>query len=67
MSYFAHFRAKTHLLGLELISVSSSWRVYIHIKFDIQNERLERYEKRSIFAKWTVQNISDALVATQIK
>ena len=56
-----------HLLALELILVSSSWRVYIYIKFDIQNERLEGYEKRSIFAKWVIQNNSDALATTHIK
>ena len=30
-----HFRGKTHLLALELIFVSSSRRVHMHIKFDI--------------------------------
>ena len=32
---FTHFREKTHLLAHELIFVSSSWRVYTHIKFHI--------------------------------
>ena len=31
----AHFPEKTHLLSLELIFVSSSWRVYMYIKFNI--------------------------------
>ena len=42
---------KTHHLALELIVVSSSWQVYMYIKFDIKNERLEWYKKRSTFAK----------------
>ena len=32
---FTHFREKTYLLALELIFVSSNWRVYMYIKFDI--------------------------------
>ena len=32
---FIHFREKTHFLALELIFVSSSWWVYIYIKFEI--------------------------------
>ena len=56
-----------HLLALELIFVSSSWRVYMYIKFDIQNERLEGYKKRSIFAKSAIQNNLDALAATHVK
>ena len=34
-----------------------------YIKFDILNESLEWYKKRSIFAKWAMQNNSDALAA----
>ena len=56
-----------HLLELDVIFVSSSWQVYMYIIFDIQNERLECYKKRSIFAKWAVQNSSDALAATHTK
>ena len=33
--YFTHFREKTHLFTLEWIFLSSSWRVYMHIQFDI--------------------------------
>ena len=33
--YFTHFREKTRLLALELVFVSSRWRVYMHRKFDI--------------------------------
>ena len=36
----------------------------MYIKFDIENERLEWYKKRSIFAKWAIQNNSYALAAT---
>ena len=64
---FTHFREKTNLLALELIFVSSGWRVYMYIKFDIENESLEWYKKRSIFAKWAIQKNSDALAATHIK
>ena len=32
---FTHFLEKTDLLALELIFISSSWQVYMHIKFDI--------------------------------
>ena len=39
----------------------------MHIKLDIKNERLEWYKKSSIFAKWAIQNNSDALAATHIK
>ena len=39
----------------------------MHIKFGILNERLEWHKKRLIFAKWTIQNNSDALAATHIK
>ena len=64
---FTHFREKTHLLTIELIFVSASWLAYMYIKFDIYNERLEWYKKRSVFAKWAIQNNSDALAATHIK
>ena len=37
------------------------------VKFNILNRRLEWYKTRSIFAKWVMQNNSDALVATHIK
>ena len=53
-----------HFLAFELVFVSSSWRVYMYIKSDIQNESLEWYEKRSIFAKCPIQTNSDALAAT---
>ena len=39
----------------------------MHIKFDIKNESLEWYKKRSICAKWAMQNNSEALAATHIK
>ena len=39
----------------------------MYIKFDILNERLKWYKKRSIFAKWARQNNYDALAATHIK
>ena len=32
---FTHFREKMLLFAFELIFVSSSWRVYIYVKFDI--------------------------------
>ena len=64
---FINFREKTHLFALELIFVISSWRVYMHIKFDIQNENLEWYKKRSIFTKWARENNSNALAATHIQ
>ena len=64
---FTHFREKTNLLALELIFVSSGWRVYMYIKFDIENESLEWYKKRSIFAKWAIQKNSDALATTHRK
>ena len=59
--------SKTHLLALELIFIGSSWRVYMHIKFNNSNKRLEWYKKRSLFAKWAIQNNSDALAAAHIK
>ena len=34
MQSFTHFREKMHLLSLELIFISSSWRVYMYIKFN---------------------------------
>ena len=37
----------------------------MHIKFNI--ERLEWHKKRSIFAKWAIQNNLYALAATHIK
>ena len=61
LSYFHSFFEKTHLLTFKLILISSSWRVYMHIKFDIWNERLEWYKKLSMFAKWATQNNPDAL------
>ena len=40
----------------------------LHVcKIDIENERLELHKKRSLFAKWVIQNDSDALVAAHIK
>ena len=39
----------------------------MYIKFDIKNEKLEWYKKRTLFAKWAVQNNSDALAAAHIK
>ena len=38
----------------------------MQIKLDIENERLEWYKKLSMFAKWTIQNISDASAATHL-
>ena len=64
---FTHFWEKTHLLAFELLFVCSSWRVYMHIKFDILNKRLESYKKLSIFGKWAMQNNLDELEATKIK
>ena len=46
-----HFQEKTHLLALELIFVNSCGRVYMHVKFDIWDERLQWNKKRSIFSK----------------
>ena len=56
-----------HLLTRELIFVSSSLRIYIHITFIIKNIRLELNEKRSLFAYRTTQNNSDTLAATLLK
>ena len=39
----------------------------MHIKFDIKNEWLELCKKRSLFAKWAIQNNADALTAAHIK
>ena len=39
----------------------------MHIKFVIKNEKLEWYEKRSLFAKWATQNNSDTLAAIHIE
>ena len=39
----------------------------MYVKFDSSNERLQWYKKRSIFAKWALQNNSDALAATHLK
>ena len=64
---FTHFREKIHLLALKLIFITSIWRVYMHIKFNTQNKRLEWYKKRSLFAKWAIQNNSDALAETHMK
>ena len=36
------------------------------MKFNIENERLEWYKKRVLFAKWAIQNNSDALEAAHI-
>ena len=33
----------------------------MYIKFDIKNEKLEWYKKRSVFAKCVIQNNSNAL------
>ena len=41
--------------------------VYMYVKFDVSNERLEWYKKRLIFAEWVTQNNSDALSATLLK
>ena len=61
------FREQTHLLALELIFVSSNLRVYMDIKFNLWKKRLKWYKKRSVLAKWALQNNSDALAATHIK
>ena len=39
----------------------------MYIQFVTSNERLEWYKKRSLFAKLSIQNNSDALAATHIK
>ena len=39
----------------------------MYVKFDIKNEKVEWYQKRLIFAKWAIQNDSDALAATHKK
>ena len=39
----------------------------MHIKFDIKNEGLECYKKRSLFSRWVMQNNSDTLAATHLK
>ena len=39
----------------------------MYIKFNTQNERLEWYKTRSLFAKWAIQNNSDAIAAIQIE
>ena len=39
----------------------------MYIKFDIYNEMLEWYKKRTIFAKRAVENNSNAIAATDIK
>ena len=39
----------------------------MHIKFNTKNESLQWYKKRSLFAKWAMQNNSAALAAAQIK
>ena len=43
--------SKTHFLAFELIFISSTWWVYLYIKFNISIERLEWDKKCSIFAK----------------
>ena len=53
---FTHFWEKTHLSEFEMILVSSSWLLYVNIKFNIWNERLEWCKKRTIFYKWTLLN-----------
>ena len=64
---FIHFQKKTHLLTFELIFVSSSWRIYMYIKFDIKNQRLELYKKCSLFAYGPIQNNLDTLAFTLLK
>ena len=64
---FSHFREKKHILALELIFISSSWRVYMRIKLNTSSESLEWHKKRSLFAKWAIQNNSDALATAHIK
>ena len=39
----------------------------MHIKFDVQNEKLELYKKRSLFGNWVIQNNPDTLAATHLK
>ena len=57
---FTHFWGKIHLLALEINFISSSLRVYMYIKSDIWNERLEWYKKRYLFAYRVTQNNSNA-------
>ena len=64
---FTHFVEETHLFTLDFIFIYSSWRVYTYIKLDTQNEKLECYKKRSLFAKWAIQKNSDALAAAHLK
>ena len=64
---FIHFLEKTHLHKLEFIFFSSSWGIYMYIKFYIQNERLEWYKKDSLFACRATQNNPDTLAATHFK
>ena len=37
------------------------------IKFNAENKRLEWYKKRSLYAKWAIQNNLDALAAAHRK
>ena len=60
---FTHFLGKPPLLTLELIFISSSWRVDVHVKY----ERLEWYEKRSLFAYRTHPMNLDRVIATLLK
>ena len=39
----------------------------MYIKFNTKNERLEWYKKRSLSAKWAIQNNSDMIGATRLK
>ena len=39
----------------------------MYIKFNSENERLEWYKKRPLFAEWVIQNNSDALAAAHTK
>ena len=39
----------------------------MYVKFDIENESLEWYKKRSLFAKWAMVNKLDTLAAAYLK
>ena len=51
-----HTPEKTHLLTLELIFISSSWRVYVYMKFDNKTETIEWYKKHSFFATFILHS-----------
>ena len=56
---FIHFLEKSHLLTIDLIFISSNWRIHRYIKFDIHNKRLEWCKNRFLFTKWATEIDSD--------